>query len=68
MILKPHKRRCRLVNCRPGLFLFDGELCLRTEYGVDSYIVSTGEAFWGGTGSHEARGRLWVLPVDVVNA
>lgn len=33
-----------------GLFISgDGVLCVKTEYGNDSYIVSSGERFWGGT-------------------
>lgn len=31
-----------------GLFISgDGVLCVKTEYGNDSYIVSSGERFWG---------------------
>lgn len=41
-----------LAQCPIGLFLHEGELCLKTEYGnnegrIDAYIVSTGEFFWG---------------------
>lgn len=41
-----------LTDAPIGLFMRDGELCLKTEYvrpdgAVDAYIVSSGEAFWG---------------------
>jgi hypothetical protein len=41
-----------LAECPVGLFLYEGELCLKTEYGnnegrIDAYIVSSGELFWG---------------------
>lgn len=43
----------RSLNAAPiGLFLYRGELCLKTEYrtgsgAVEAYIVSSGEFFWG---------------------
>jgi hypothetical protein len=42
-----------LASCPIGLFLFGGELCLKTEYGnndgrINAYIVDSGEFFWGG--------------------
>ena len=41
-----------LLECPIGLFMFGGELCLKTEYRnnegrLDAYIVSSGEFFWG---------------------
>lgn len=59
------RRRVRLKNMRPGLFLWRDELCLMTEYGNDAYIVRSGEAFWGGTTSKAARGELMVMPVNL---
>lgn len=46
------KSRVTLRDCPIGLFMCDGELCLKTEYGnseghIDAYIVSSGEFFWG---------------------
>lgn len=64
--LAPQRRRVRLKNLRPGLFLSpSGELCLMTEYSNEAYIVSSGEAFWGGVPSREVRAELLVTPVDV---
>jgi hypothetical protein len=64
-----------LIKCRPGLFLFEGEVHLKTEYGTESpqgsqqwwpeaYCGSTGEYFWGGAKTHEERADLMVRPLD----
>ena len=64
--LAPQRRRVRLKNLRPGLFLSpSGELCLMTEYSNEAYIVSSGESFWGGVKSKAERAELLVIPVDV---
>lgn len=34
-----------LKRCPPGLFLYDDILCLKTRYGVESYILCSGEYF-----------------------
>ena len=67
-------RRIRLEKCPIGLFMFDGVLCLKTEYGdnngrIDAYIVSSGEFFWGyAPQSIASQRRQLVTPVrlDVV--
>jgi hypothetical protein len=43
---------CRLDEAPIGLFMSDGELCLKTEYrepngAISAFIVSSGEFFWG---------------------
>lgn len=38
-------------------------LCLKTEYGYESYIVSSGEYFWGGAKTREQIGNVLVLPI-----
>lgn len=43
---------CRLDEAPIGLFMCNGELCLKTEYrepngAVSAFIVSSGEFFWG---------------------
>lgn len=66
MHLVEQKRRCKLANLRPGLFVSaGGELCVKTEYGIDSYIVSTGEYFWGGATTRAELDNVLVTPVDV---
>lgn len=68
------KRRVKFLNLNPGLFLFGADLlCLKTEYGDpatggDAFIVSTGEAFWGGVSTFSERARLLVTPVKVAPA
>ena len=65
--------KARLDECPIGLFVADsGELCLKTEYGnndggIDAYIVSTGEMFWGAPPQTVASQRAqMVTPVENV--
>lgn len=70
-----------LAECPPGLFLFNGTLGFKTEYGAilgkdhggtvdfymthwpDAYVAASGEYFWGGASTHEARAALRVIPL-----
>lgn len=64
----------KLRNCPPGLFVYDGYIGFKTEYGVsiggqvthwpDAYCIDSGEFFWGGATTHEDRAELLVLPID----
>ena len=36
-----------LRYCRVGLFVHGNNLCVKTEYENEAYIVSSGEYFWG---------------------
>ena len=71
IILTPRNRRVQLINCPVGLFLYRGQLCLKTEYGnnqgrLDAYIVSSGEFFWGDAPQTiESQRAQLVTPVDV---
>lgn len=59
------KNPIALKDCPVGLFLsLNGELCLKTEYGDDAYIVSTGEKFWGGAKVPELIGKVNVFPLQ----
>lgn len=40
-----------------GLFVYENTLCFKDEYN-DSYIISSGEAFWGGTKTKDERDNL----------
>lgn len=64
-----------LIDCPPGFFLFDGEVCFKTKYATevpegsqqwwpDAYCESTGAYFWGGASSHKERAKLMVRPID----
>ena len=59
---------CELKDCPIGLFLYNGELCLKTEYALDSYIVSSGEMFWGGVSNREDLANIKVRPYMILGA
>ena len=68
MKIKLKQKSCKLKNCPIGLFISkNGELCLKTEYGLESYIVSSGERFWGGAKSQDDLSKVVVTPCEVVN-
>jgi hypothetical protein len=59
-----------LAECPPGLFLFDGYIGFKSEYGADTcryYCADSGEYFWGGTDNADARESLIVTPLAVVS-
>ncbi len=63
-------RTCSLKDAAPGLFLYDGCLCMKTEYGdndggIDAFIVSTGERFWGGQTNKHLVAGLFVSPLCI---
>lgn len=65
-----------LRECPPGLFIFGGTLCFRSEYSTtlenprrhqpDAYVVESGEYFWGGAKTSEERSALSVFPVEPI--
>lgn len=58
----------RLIDAPVGLFLHGDILGLKTEYiahwGVEAYVVASGETFWAGAKTAEERNNLLVTPVD----
>ena len=58
----------RLIDAPVGLFLHKGEMCLKTEYiadwGIEAYIVSSGEVLWGNAKTAEERNNLDVTPIE----
>lgn len=52
-----------LRNCPVGLFICNDVLCVKTEYGNEAYIISSGEYFWGGAKTKQQIGDVLVLPV-----
>lgn len=66
----------RLIEAPVGLLNCDGTIILKTEYSTthpidwkeketpDCYIIESGEYFWGGVDSVEARNNLEVTPVE----
>lgn len=62
MVIKPLDFEVDLLDCPPGFFVFEGRLCLKTEYGRCEIFNSAGETFWGGTSTNEDRHKLKVIP------
>lgn len=56
----------KLKDAPIGLFISKNKtLCVKTEYGNDdTYIVCSGEVFWGGAKTKEERVELLVLPIS----
>ena len=69
-LIEPEGWPCTLAHCRPGLFMRDGTLGLKTEYlsagKLEVYVCESGEAFWGGTAEEKSRSALEVQPVQMV--
>jgi hypothetical protein len=63
LVIEPDGWPCRYDECRPGLFMFHECLSLMSEYGKEAYLEASGEIFWGGVSSKEARAALIVQPV-----
>ena len=63
--LVPNGWPCTLRECPPGCFVFDEEVCFKSDYGQDAYCDG-GSYFWGGTSDKEARAELIVQPVSPV--
>jgi hypothetical protein len=59
----------RLFDCPVGLFMYGGELCVKTQYKtfpknyIDAFIVSSGEFFSGGVGTVKEQYDIKVKPV-----
>ena len=61
----PNGWPCKLSECPPGLFVYQGSVCFKTEYRVDGFsecYAESGEVFWGGTSDKELREELVVQP------
>lgn len=59
LYLKP----CSLSDCPPGLFVFNGSVCFKSDYMNDVFCLNTGEFFWGGVTTNEERYGLIVTPI-----
>lgn len=44
LVMQPEGWPCPYVECRPGFFVFNDNLCLKSEYGDAGYCAS-GESF-----------------------
>jgi hypothetical protein len=71
LLIEPHGWPCTLAECPPGFFLYQDDLCMKTEYvresidgkGPEAYCDS-GEAFWGGVSTNAECAKLVVQPVN----
>jgi hypothetical protein len=45
LIIVPDGWKCKLNECPPGFFVYDNQLCFKTEYGKDEVYCSSGETF-----------------------
>lgn len=55
----------KLKDCPIGLFITEHKtLCVKTEYGIESYIVWSGETFCGGVNTEEELADVLVLPIS----
>lgn len=63
---------CKLIDCPPGLFIYNGEVGFKTaDYSnlpdrIEVYLLSTGEKFTGGEEYTWATAELEVRPAVVV--
>jgi hypothetical protein len=45
LVINPNGWPCTFIECPPGLFVVNNDLCLKTEYGNDEAYCDSGEAF-----------------------
>jgi len=45
LIITPDGWPCFLEECQPGFFIYEGQLCFKSEYGMDGIYNSAGEYF-----------------------
>ena len=70
MNFKAKSKPVQLRDCPVGLFLFDGSLGYKSEYGdnrgfVHAYCFGSGEYFWGGAKNAHDQGSLMVTPMKL---
>jgi len=67
----PHGWPCRLLECPPGLFSYQGTTGFKSEYfasdqeNMEVFCVESGECFWGGVSTKQARADLIVNPLSL---
>ena len=67
------KSKIKLKDLPPGsLFLYGDTMALKSEYrtedggAIESYIVGSGEMFWGGTSNPKELEKLEVFELEMV--
>ena len=63
--ISTNSEKLPLRDCPNGLFVSaaTGTLCVKTVYGLDCYIVESGERFWGGARTESDLAEVNVIPV-----
>jgi hypothetical protein len=68
LVLNPSGWPLPLGECPPGFFVFEDDLCFKTEYrteqGKMEVYCCSGEFFCAGTSSEEQKAGLIVQPVE----
>jgi hypothetical protein len=71
LAIVPNGWPCTLLECPPGIFLYHDTVGFKSEYGcgpnaetIEVFVCESGEAFWGGTHTNEARHALIVQPCE----
>ncbi len=70
MRLKKGKTTTLAELPKGSLFLCEGTVCLKSEYGdnngrIDAYIVGSGEFFWGGTNTPSEQRKVVVTELKI---
>jgi len=67
--IEPDGWTCKLSEYRGGHFMYEGQLCFKTEYhdqqGYSEPFCSSGEVFWADCTKDE-REQLEIQPVKVI--
>jgi hypothetical protein len=45
VIIVPDGWMCMIEECPPGFFMYEGQLCFKSEYGMSDIFCSSGEYF-----------------------
>ena len=62
LIIVPDQWQCPLKECPPGFYMYEDNLCFKSEYGFEVFCDS-GEYFWGGVNNKEETMEFMVQPV-----
>ena len=66
LTLEPEGWPCTFHECRPGLFVWQECVGIKSEYGIDDGYNEAGEQWWGEAETEEDRANIIVQPVKVV--
>lgn len=67
LVLRPVGWPCTLYQCPPGFFLYNGNVCFKTEYRSDNKMevfCESGEFFCASTKTEDEKEKLEVQPLE----